>query len=201
MNRTCAGRGVLPSAVGALVAVILTAPTPALAASAFDILVPKPAEFIPALVAFIVIWVILAKLVWPTVLKTLDARQQTIQNNLDAAEQAKVEAAEALKKAEAAVDEAQIQADDIVAEAKKSAEASRAAIIEKANADAKQITDRARENIDAERNAAMAELVDQAADLAVDLASKIIGEHLDVETQKRLIEKSLAEAGDANVDE
>ena len=199
MNRTCAGRGVLPSAVGALVAVILTAPTPALAA--FDILVPKPAEFIPALVAFIVIWVILAKLVWPTVLKTLDARQQTIQNNLDAAEQAKVEAAEALKKAEAAVDEAQIQADDIVAEAKKTAEASRAAIIEKANADAKQITDRARENIDAERNAAMAELVDQAADLAVDLASKIIGEHLDVETQKRLIEKSLAEAGDANVDE
>ncbi|MEY8250286.1 F0F1 ATP synthase subunit B [Leptogranulimonas caecicola] len=182
-------------------AVILTAPTPALAASAFDILVPKPAEFIPALVAFIVIWVILAKLVWPTVLKTLDARQQTIQNNLDAAEQAKVEAAEALKKAEAAVDEAQIQADDIVAEAKKTAEASRAAIIEKANADAKQITDRARENIDAERNAAMAELVDQAADLAVDLASKIIGEHLDVETQKRLIEKSLAEAGDANVDE
>lgn len=201
MNRTCAGRGVLPSAVGAFVAVILTAPTPALAASAFDILVPKPAEFIPALVAFIVIWVILAKLVWPTVLKTLDARQQTIQNNLDAAEQAKVEAAEALKKAEAAVDEAQIQADDIVAEAKKTAEASRAAIIEKANADAKQITDRARENIDAERNAAMAELVDQAADLAVDLASKIIGEHLDVETQKRLIEKSLAEAGDANVDE
>ncbi len=201
MNRTCAGRGALPSAVGALVAVILTAPTPALAASAFDILVPKPAEFIPALVAFIVIWVILAKLVWPTVLKTLDARQQTIQNNLDAAEQAKVEAAEALKKAEAAVDKAQIQADDIVAEAKKTAEASRAAIIEKANADAKQIADRARENIDAERNAAMAELVDQAADLAVDLASKILGEHLDVETQKRLIEKSLAEAGDANVDE
>ena len=44
----------------------------------------------------------------------------------------------------------------------------------------------------------MADLVDQAADLAVDLAGKIIGENLDAETQKRLIERLLAEAGDAD---
>ena len=42
-------------------AVSLVAPTPAYAAGA-DILIPKPAEFIPALIAFLIIWAILAKM-------------------------------------------------------------------------------------------------------------------------------------------
>lgn len=145
-----------------------------------------------------VIWAVLAKLVWPSVIKTLDARQKAIQDNLDASEQAKVDAAKALKKAEATIDDAQAQADEIVAEAKKNAEASKDAIIKQANIDAKRIQDKARDGIEAERHAAMADLVDQAADLAVDLAGKIIGENLDAETQKRLIERLLAEAGDAD---
>lgn len=185
------------TAAGA-VAFALTVPTPAFATSAFDILIPKPAEFIPALIAFVVIWAVLAKLVWPSVIKTLDARQKAIQDNLDASEQAKVDAAKALKKAEATIDDAQAQADEIVAEAKKNAEASKDAIIKQANIDAKRIQDKARDGIEAERHAAMADLVDQAADLAVDLAGKIIGENLDAETQKRLIERLLAEAGDAD---
>lgn len=199
MNKSQQGRVrcLAVTAAGA-VAFALTVPTPAFATSAFDILIPKPAEFIPALIAFVVIWAVLAKLVWPSVIKTLDARQEAIQDNLDASEQAKVDAAKALKKAEATIDDAQAQADEIVAEAKKNAEASKDAIIKQANIDAKRIQDKARDGIEAERHAAMADLVDQAADLAVDLAGKIIGENLDAETQKRLIERLLAEAGDAD---
>lgn len=199
MNKSQQGRVrcLAVTAAGA-VAFALTVPTPAFATSAFDILIPKPAEFIPALIAFVVIWAVLAKLVWPSVIKALDARQKAIQDNLDASEQAKVDAAKALKKAEATIDDAQAQADEIVAEAKKNAEASKDAIIKQANIDAKRIQDKARDGIEAERHAAMADLVDQAADLAVDLAGKIIGENLDAETQKRLIERSLAEAGDAD---
>ncbi|MBF0600038.1 F0F1 ATP synthase subunit B [Atopobiaceae bacterium FL090493] len=199
MNKSQQGRVrcLAVTAAGA-VAFALTVPTPAFATSAFDILIPKPAEFIPALIAFVVIWAVLAKLVWPSVIKTLDARQKAIQDNLDASEQAKVDAAKALKKAEATIDDAQAQADEIVAEAKKNAEASKDAIIKQANIDAKRIQDKARDGIEAERHAAMADLVDQAADLAVDLAGKIIGENLDAETQKRLIERLLAEAGDAD---
>ena len=182
MNKSQQGRVrcLAVTAAGA-VAFALTVPTPAFATSAFDILIPKPAEFIPALIAFVVIWAVLAKLVWPSVIKTLDARQKAIQDNLDASEQAKVDAAKALKKAEATIDDAQAQADEIVAEAKKNAEASKDAIIKQANIDAKRIQDKARDGIE-----------------AVVLAGKIIGENLDAETQKRLIERSLAEAGDAD---
>lgn len=198
MNTRSRGRAGALALVGAGAFALAMTPAPAMAeVSAFDVLIPKPAEFVPALVAFIVIWVILAKFIWPSVLKTLDTRQKTIQDNMDAAEQAKVDAAKALKRAEATIDDAQAQADDIIADAKKQAEASKAQIIEQANGEAKRIAAKNRENIAAESHAAMAELTDQAADLAVALAGKIIGENLDVDTQRRLIERALAEAGNA----
>ena len=175
---------------------ILLSPTPALAATAFDILIPKPAEFFPALVAFIVIWVVLAKLIWPSVLKTLDARQQTIQDNIDESEKAKVEAEKALKRSEAAIAEAQTKADQIIAEARRTAENSRQQILDEARADAKDITERTRAALEAERDATMADLTDSVADLSVDLAEKIIGEQLDEGAQKRVIERYLAKAGD-----
>jgi F-type H+-transporting ATPase subunit b len=189
----------IPCGLAAFV-VALATPAPAYAASAFDILIPKPAEFIPALIAFLVIWIILAKLVWPSIIKQLDARQQTIQDNLDAAEQAKIDAERALRTAEEQIDEAQRQADKIVSDAKGDAENSKDQIIAKANADAKKIVAKAHETVEHERAAALADLTDQVADLSVDLAQKIIGENLDVETQKRLIERYLAQAGDVDGD-
>ncbi len=192
------------AAAGAALVAFLGSPLAALAEeaadqaqetpSAFDILIPKPAEFIPALIAFLVIWVALAKFVWPSVLKTLDKRQQTIQDNLDAAEENKLQTARAYEKAQGTVEDAQAQAEDIVNEARRDAEATREAIIKKANADAERINNKAFENIQAEKNAAMIGLQDQMADLAVDLAGEIIGEHLDAKAQRKLIEDSLKEA-------
>lgn len=175
---------------------VLLWPRPALAITAFDILIPKPAEFFPALIAFIVIWFVLAKFIWPSVLKTLDARQQTIQDNIDESEKTKLVAANALKKSEAAIQEAQVRADGIIADAKKAAEASKAQIIDEARQEAQDLTARTRAALDAEREATMGELTNQVADLAVDLAGKIIGESLDEGTQKRIIERYLAKAGD-----
>lgn len=162
--------------------------------SAADILLPKPEEFIPALIAFIVIWAVLAHFIWPSVVKTLDDRQKAIQDNLDAAEQSKLDAAEALKTAKGEITKAQNRADDIVAEAKRTADAKRAAILEEANANAKRIVDKTRENIEIEKQNAVTELTNQAANLAVELAEKIIDKELDKKTQHALIAQALKEA-------
>lgn len=186
--------------VTATAAALLTTPVLALAEeaddniSAADILLPNPAEFIPALVAFIVIWAVLAHFVWPSVTKTLDLREQTIQDNLDAAEKNKLETERAYKKAQDEIDAAQNEADDIVAAAKKQADASRAAILDQVNKDAKRIADKARENIEIERQNATTDLTDQAASLAVDLAQKIVEKELDPQTQEHLIQQALKEA-------
>ncbi len=64
-------------AVTALAA--LAAPASAFAeesAGGVDILIPKMAEFIPALIAFLIILVVMAKLVWPKVLAMMDERER-----------------------------------------------------------------------------------------------------------------------------
>ena len=115
-------RGLLARAGAAAAAAVLATPTFALAEGVgADILIPKPAEFIPALIAFLIIWIVLAKLVWPQVLQMMDKRQQKIQDDLDAAAKSKQEAAEQAKGYEDKLVEAHREAEAIIAKAKKEA--------------------------------------------------------------------------------
>lgn len=184
----------------AAVAGVATCATPVAAfaeesAVGADILIPKPAEFIPALIAFLVILVVLKKLVWPPVLEMMEKRQQKIQDDLDAAEQSKLQAAEEAKSYESKILEAHHEADAIVAKAKKEAEEVRSQVLAKAQREAADIIAKAHGAVDSERHKAMIELSGSVVDLSVEIASKIIGNDLSEEEQRRLAEKYLAEVG------
>ena len=181
---------------GVAVGVVLAMPAVALAEESAvgpDILIPKMAEFVPALIAFLVILAVMAKLVWPPVLEMMEKRQQKIQDDLDAAERSKVEAAEEAKSYEAKILDAHHEADQIVAKAKKEAEEVRSAVLAKAQREAADIISKAHGAVDSERHKAMIELSSSVVDLSVEIASKIIGNDLSVEEQRRLAEKYLAE--------
>ena len=200
MNTTKLGLAGQIAAAGAIVAVAeLAAPTMAFAAGA-DILVPKPAEFIPALIAFILIWVILAKMAWPTILKGLDARQEKIESDLKAAEDAKASAEESARVSKDTISDAQRQAADIIAAAKREGEEERSKIIAEAQQSAVELIAKAHDAVDAERKKAMVELSSQVVDLSVEIASKIIGDALDEKEQYELAQKYLLEVGDLNED-
>ena len=170
-------------AAGGALASLVATPCVALAeesAVGADILIPKPAEFIPALIAFLIIWVVLAKLVWPSVLQMMEKRQEKIQSDLDAAERSKVEAAEEARAYESKILEAQREAESILAKAQREA----ADVIAKAHG-----------AVDSERHKAMIELSGSVVDLSVEIATKIIGESLSDADQRKLAEKYLAEVG------
>lgn len=188
----------LVARAGAVVAVALGTPVAALAeesAVGADILIPKMAEFIPALIAFLIIFVILAKFVWPPVLEMMEKRQQKIQDDLDAAEEAKRKAAEEARNYEAKILDAHHEADAIVAKAKKEAEEVRSSILAKAQRESADIIAKAHDAVDSERHKAMIELSSSVVDLSVEIASKIIGNDLSVEEQRKLAEEYLAEVG------
>ena len=183
---------------GVAAGAVLATPVVALAEESAvgpDILIPKMAEFIPALIAFLVILAVLAKLVWPPVLEMMEKRQQKIQEDLDAAQRSKIQAAEEAKSYEAKILEAHHEADAIVAKAKKEAEEVRSAVLAKAQREAADIIAKAHGAVDSERHKAMIELSSSVVDLSVKIASKIIGNDLSVEEQRKLAEKYLAEVG------
>ena len=187
-------RGLLARAGAAAAAAVLATPTFALAEGVgADILIPKPAEFIPALIAFLIIWIVLAKLVWPQVLQMMDKRQQKIQDDLDAAAKSKQEAAEQAKGYEDKLVEAHREAEAIIAKAKKEAEEERSHVLAKAQREAADIIAKAHGAVDSERHKAMIELSGSVVDLSVEIATKIIGN--DLSEQRKLAEKYLAEVG------
>lgn len=199
-RRLAAGMG----ALGVATASVCSLPTAALAeesAVGADILIPKPAEFIPALIAFLIIWVVLAKLVWPQVLAMMEKRQAKIQADLDAAERSKLEAAEEAKSYEEKILEAHHEAEAIVAKAKKEAEEVRSEVLAKAQREAADIISKAHGAVDSERHKAMIELSGSVVDLSVEIASKIIGNDLTEAEQRKLAEKYLAEVGTPDVDD
>lgn len=160
-----------------------------------DILIPKAAEFVPALIAFLIIFLILAKIVWPPVLEMMEKRQQKIQDDLDAAERSRLQAAEEAKSYEAKILDAHHEADAIVARAKREAEEVRSQVLARAQREAAEIISKAHDAVDSERHKAMIELSSSVVDLSVEIASKIIGNDLSEEEQRRLAERYLAEVG------
>jgi len=197
MNSKMNGLGIVAGASAAALVASAIAPTTALAESTtgMDLLIPKPAEFVPALIAFVVIWVIMAKVAWPSILGMMDKRQQKIKDDLDSAAESKLKAAEEAKEYETRLLNAQKEADAIVAQAKREAEEERTQILAKAQHDASDIITKARGAVDSERKKAMIELSSSVVDLSVDIAGKIIGNDMSDEDQRKLAEKYLAEVG------
>lgn len=185
-------------------AVALAAPSLALAEENSDlgigILIPNLSEFIPALIAFLVIWVVLAKFAWPMIVGMLDKRQETIKNNLDEAEAAKIEAQRSLEEYKKQLADARREAAGIVDEARRAGEQVKADITAQAQAQADEMIAKAKKFIEKEKLAAIADLQSSVADLSVAVAGRFIGEGLSDADQRKLIEKYVAEAGalDAN---
>ena len=195
MNNTARKLAALAGATGVAV---WSAPVVSLAEESAvgpDILIPKVAEFVPALIAFLVILAVLSKLVWPSVLEMMEKRQAKIQSDLDEAERSKREAAEEAKSYEGKILEAHHEADAIIAKAKKEAEEVRSQVLAKAQREAADIIAKAHGAVDSERHKAMIELSGSVVDLSVEIATKIIGESLSEDDQRKLAEKYLAEVG------
>lgn len=164
-----------------------------------DILIPKMAEFVPALIAFLIIWIVLAKFAWPQILAMMDERGKRIQESLDEAEATKQKAISSRKEYDELVTDARRKSADIILEARKDAEGERARIIEAAHKEAEDIIAKAHANAEAERNAIYAAATTSIADLSVSVASKIVGQTLSSdEEQRALIERYIKEAGSLN---
>src|SRR6185437_5902776 len=90
------------------------------------------------------------------------------------------------------VAQAHADAQRFVVEGRVAGEKVRAEILEQAHREQQQVLDRARQEIESERQQAMVELRRDAVNLAVRGASKVIEKNLDDETNRKVVESFLA---------
>jgi F-type H+-transporting ATPase subunit b len=156
-------------------------------------ILPEADELIFGSLAFLVVFVVLARYAFPRLNRGLKDRQDKIRGDLERAEGAREEAESSLHRYEQQLQEARAEAGNIVEEARKTAEQMRRDLLAKAEDDSRQIVAKAQEEIRAERDRAMQELRQTLAEASVDLAGRVVGESLDKERQLRLVDEYIDE--------
>ena len=145
------------------------------------------------LVTFLLMLAVLARYVYPRIARFAEQRRQAIAQELEDAEKARAEAEERLKQAQAHLDDARRSAQSVLDAAGKSAEQLRQELKAKADEDARRTVENARKQIEAERDQAIRSVRSEVADLVVTATEKVIGETLDDQKHRRLIERSIQE--------
>lgn len=155
---------------------------------------PSAAELVLGLVCFVVVFGVLGKLLLPRISKVLDEREDAIEGGINRADEAQAEAQRVLDQYRAQLDDARHEAARLRAEATEQGAAIVAEMRERATAEARRITEAAQAQIDAERQAALQSLRAEVGSLAIDLASRVVGESLeDSARQGRMVERFLGE--------
>jgi F-type H+-transporting ATPase subunit b len=145
------------------------------------------------LITFLIMLAILARYVYPEIVRLAEARQRAIAEQLKEAERSRVEAEQKLEEAEARLSDARKTAQGVIDAANKSGEQLRRELKQKAEEDSKRTVEAARKEIEAEREKAVLSVRAEVASMVVTATEKVIGESLDDATHRRLIDKAIAE--------
>ncbi len=143
------------------------------------------------IVVFLLLLAILKRFAWPAILGAVEAREQALERQLAEAAHDREQAAAILAEHQKLIAEAKTQAHAIIVEARSVADKDRAHAIEKTKEEQEELLARARREIAAERDRAVAELRRDAVDVSLAAASKLIEKRLDGETDRKLVQDFL----------
>ncbi len=140
-------------------------------------------------IAFFVVFTVLANWVYNPILNMMEARKKTIAQGLEDAREAADARANAEKEAAKIIAEAQAKAGQVVREATERAEAAGRDVKAAAAAEASTARAKALAEAEEERNRIMGDLRGQVAALAIAATQKLVGDALDEKRQRALIDE------------
>ncbi len=138
------------------------------------------------LLTFATLLFILAKFAWKPLLGALDAREKSIQDNIDEAKRQRDEADALLAQYREQLAEGRRQAQAVVAESRAAAETLRKELEAKARDETQAMLANARREIEREREAAVEAVRRESVDVALAVASRLLGERLDAGRDRQL---------------
>ena len=157
-------------------------------------LVPDLTELIVGAVTFGIIFFALWKVLIPRLNKTLEERTDKIEGGLQRAEETQAEADATLARYREQLAEARHEAARLREEAREQGAQIIAEVREQAQAEGRRLVEAAHAQIEADRQQAIQSLKTEVGGLAVDLASRVVGESLtDEARQRRIVERFLDE--------
>jgi F-type H+-transporting ATPase subunit b len=156
------------------------------------ILTPDCGLFFWMLIAFLVVFVLLAKFGFPVITGMVEERKNFIDESLRKAHEAQERLANIEKEGESILQEAREKQAQILKEAAETRDAIVEKAQEKARAEGARLLDDAKIAIEQEKKAAIADIRAQVATLSVEIAEKVLKQNLkDDKSQMDLIDRML----------
>lgn len=147
------------------------------------------------LVIFGLVLFVLGKYAWGPMLDALQQREKFIRESLEQAKADREAAESRLKEYEEKLTAARAEATAIVEEGRRDAEETRRRIEEEARVESDKVVERAKREIGIAQQTAVRQLYATSAELATELAGRVLGREVKAEDHERLIAESLDELG------
>ena len=164
-----------------------------------SILTPDFGLFFWMLLAFLVVFLLLAKFGFPVITGMVEERKNYIDESLRKAHEAQERLANIEKEGESILQEAREKQAQILKEAAETRDAIVEKAQEKARAEGARLLEDARVAIEQEKKAAIADIRAQVATLSVEIAEKVLKQNLkDDKSQMDLIDRMLDDVSTAN---
>ena len=149
---------------------------------------PDPGLYIWTIATFLVLAGLLAKFAWKPLLAALAARQDAIRKSLDEARQAKTELERLNAESARILAHARTEAEAILTATRSDATQFREELKQQARADAAAIVKNAEKQVELEKTRALQEIRQEAVNLSVTIASKLLQRNVSKDDNLRLIE-------------
>jgi F-type H+-transporting ATPase subunit b len=146
------------------------------------------------IVAFVILWILLARFVFKPISNIIKKREEKISASVNDADKLKEEAEKMLADYRKKLDEARVEAQTIVEQSKTIGENLKNELVEKAKMESSQMITDARKEIERERDKALASIKENVVDLTLLATEKLIGKAMKEEDHLRFIEESIEEA-------
>jgi F-type H+-transporting ATPase subunit b len=156
-----------------------------------DLLTPGIGLIFWTTLVFLLLMFILAKFAWRPILNAVKDREDSINEALNSAEKAKSEMVALSSKNEDLLQEARLERDALMKEAREIREKMIADSKGIAKTEADKMIASARESIETEKAAAVADFKNQVSDFALDIAERIIRTELSSDSKQQDLAKSL----------
>jgi F-type H+-transporting ATPase subunit b len=157
-----------------------------------NLLSPSGGLMLWTLIIFAVLLWILARFAFKPMLAAVEAREKSLQAALDKARTDREEAEQVLAEHRRQLEAARNEAQRLIVEGRATAEQLRSELLEQTHAQQQEMLERARRDIETEKEKAIHALRREAVDLALAGAGKVIERNLDSDANRRLVETYLA---------
>ncbi|HEL2738642.1 TPA: F0F1 ATP synthase subunit B [Streptococcus suis] len=153
-------------------------------------------NFILVTASFAILIILIRVFAWDRITGIFEERANKIANDIDAAEEKLTAASNLVQQREQELVQGRVEGQKIIQDAIERAKLEKKRILEQAEVEIQSLKQKAQMEIEAEKREAQENLRIQVAELAVDLAGKIILEDLDQQAHSNLIDRYLDKLGD-----